>query len=74
MLRNGVKCFKCEAKGEKNINLPAESGPISQILPPIVIKEDKQAVAKMIKLQGKCNPYLRLVDNTKKVEITKSML
>ena len=39
------KYFKREAKEEKGIHLPAEYGLLSQMLPPIVIKEANQAVA-----------------------------
>jgi len=63
------KYFKYEAKGEKNIHLLAENSPLSQVSPFIVIKEANQAVTKTIKLQGKHNPYLHSVDNTKMAEI-----
>jgi len=65
------KYFKREAKEEKGIHLPAENGPLSQVLPPTIIKEANQAGAKTIKLQGKRNPYLCSVDDTKKAEIAK---
>ena len=68
------KYFKLKAKEEKDIHLPAENGPLSQVLPPIIIKEANQAVAKTIKLQGKRNPYLHSVDDTKKAEIAKYAL
>ena len=44
------RCYKHEEKG---IRLLAENGPISQVLPLIVIKEANQAVVKTTKLQGK---------------------
>jgi len=64
------KHFKCEAKGEKGIHLPAENGPsFSGATINHNKKEANEAVAETIKLKGKCNPYLRSVDDTKKVEI-----
>jgi len=61
-----MSSFPGEAKGEKGNHLLAENGPLAQVLPPIAIKEANKAVAKTIKLQGKRNPYLRSVNNTKK--------
>jgi len=59
------KYIQREAKEEKDIHLPAENGPLFQVLPPIVIKEANQAVAETIKHQGKRNPYLCSVEGTK---------
>ena len=68
------KYFKHEMKGEKNIHLPAENGPLSQVLPPIVIKEANQAVAKTIKFQGSVICILVQWTMQKKVEIAKYAL
>ena len=65
------KYFKrVEKPGKESILLPAESGPLSQVIPPIVIKEANDSV----KLQGKRNPrnpYLKSVTPRKKAEIAK---
>jgi len=65
------KYFKHETKGESGIRLPAENGPISQVLPPLIIKKANKTVSNVIKALGKQSPYLKSVTPEKKAEIAK---
>ena len=67
-----LKYFKrVDSKGSKTIPLPAENGPLSQVIPPVIIKEANKSVSDVIKQQGKRNPYLKSVTPEKKAKIAK---
>ena len=64
------KYFKrVDSKGKESIPLPAENGSLSQVIPPVVIKEANDSVSDAVKLQGKRNPYLKSVTPTTRASL-----
>ena len=48
------KYFKwADSKGKGSTRLPAENGPLSQVILPLVIKEANDSLSDAVKLQGK---------------------
>ena len=62
---------RVDSKGDKDIRLPVENGPLSQVISPLIIKEANKAVSDAIKEKGKRNPYLKSVTPEKKAQIAK---